>query len=70
MKKLLFQGRSHVRSRWHLVDGYPPRRRAKRRRSVGRPRRGYAAQMTPTKTAVLFDVDGTLVDSNYLHVYA
>jgi HAD superfamily hydrolase (TIGR01509 family) len=26
--------------------------------------------MTSAKTAVLFDVDGTLVDSNYLHVYA
>ena len=28
--------------------------------------------MTPagTRPAVLFDIDGTLVDSNYLHVYA
>lgn len=40
-----------------------------------RPAAGYAAAMTPQKPAhgapaVLFDVDGTLVDSNYLHVYA
>jgi len=34
---------------------------------VGRPWRGYAAPMKP---AALFDVNGTLVDSNYLHVYA
>jgi HAD superfamily hydrolase (TIGR01509 family) len=26
--------------------------------------------MTTTRPAVLFDVDGTLVDSNYLHIYA
>jgi HAD superfamily hydrolase (TIGR01509 family) len=26
--------------------------------------------MAPSRPAVLFDVDGTLVDSNYLHVYA
>ena len=42
---------------------------------VNPPRRGYAAQMTTARPgrgtpAVLFDVDGTLVDSNYLHVYA
>jgi len=38
-------------------------------RSVSRPGPGYAAQMSGA-AAVLFDVDGTLVDSNYLHVYA
>lgn len=35
---------------------------------VKRPRDGYAGAMNAP--AVLFDVDGTLVDSNYLHVYA
>jgi HAD superfamily hydrolase (TIGR01509 family) len=38
-------------------------------RGVNRSRRGYAAQMHKAP-AVLFDVDGTLVDSNYLQVYA
>ena len=42
---------------------------------VSHPKCGYAAPMTcstqkPRTPAVLFDVDGTLVDSNYLHVYA
>jgi HAD superfamily hydrolase (TIGR01509 family) len=33
--------------------------------------RGYAVQMaTSSAPAVLFDIDGTLVDSNYLHVHA
>jgi HAD superfamily hydrolase (TIGR01509 family) len=41
-------------------------------RRVRPHRAGYAAPMKPTHhaAAVLFDVDGTLVDSNYLHVYA
>ncbi len=36
---------------------------------VSRPGPGYAGQMSGA-AAVLFDVDGTLVDSNYLHVVA
>jgi HAD superfamily hydrolase (TIGR01509 family) len=41
-------------------------------RRVSLHRVGYAAPMKPAHgaPAVLFDVDGTLVDSNYLHVYA
>jgi HAD superfamily hydrolase (TIGR01509 family) len=42
---------------------------------VGLAKSGYAATVTPLSPcrgdpAVLFDVDGTLVDSSYLHVYA
>ena len=43
-----------------------------RSRAVQPHQAGYAAPMKPARgaPAVLFDVDGTLVDSNYLHVYA
>jgi len=35
------------------------------------PSAGYALQMsTSSAPAVLFDIDGTLIDSNYLHVHA
>lgn len=48
----------------------PNHQPAKRdRTSVSQPGRGYAEHMNGA-AAVLFDVDGTLVDSNYLHVYA
>ena len=30
--------------------------------------RGYPIRMTSNSGAVLFDIDGTLVDSNYVHV--
>lgn len=47
---------------------YPPAPNTNEPRiGVSRRRLGYAAQMKP---AVLFDVDGSLVDSNYLHVFA
>jgi HAD superfamily hydrolase (TIGR01509 family) len=58
-------GRDAVRSA-QSREGLPADRKPQTAR-VGRTGHGYAAQMTP---AVLFDVDGTLVDSNYLHVYA
>lgn len=37
---------------------------------VDHPYPGSAASMTDTQAAVLFDVDGTLLDTNYLHVIA
>ena len=48
------------------------------RRSIGNSMRGYPRPVHPqtkgvtvtVRAAVLFDVDGTLVDSNYLHVHA
>lgn len=40
-------------------------------RSFSRPRTGNQHEMSePTKPGVLFDVDGTLLDTNYLHVLA
>ena len=38
--------------------------------AIGRRRAGYGATMTDQVRAVLFDVDGTLVDSNYLNTVA
>jgi HAD superfamily hydrolase (TIGR01509 family) len=49
-----------------LVVTYPRPGRINGR--VTRPAGGYVAAMSDP--AVLFDVDGTLVDSTYLHVYA
>jgi len=61
---------------WYSSRGLlrPTRQKGPNSDGVSRPVHGYAAHMmsepqqgTP---AVLFDVDGSLVDSNYLHVYA
>ena len=37
---------------------------------VGRPYPGSGGSMTDSPAAVVFDVDGTLLDTNYLHVLA
>jgi HAD superfamily hydrolase (TIGR01509 family) len=72
MRKIVYQCYSSIRragtrsGQRNLVMALPAGRKPQTAR-VGRTGHGYAAQMTP---AVLFDVDGTLVDSNYLHVYA
>lgn len=51
----------------HLLPAVTDAETVSRGAGAGMPRRMTSADRTP---AVLFDVDGTLVDSNYLHIHA